>query len=66
MINHHLSLNIAEKRGVVSVFPSIKRKLHTTHSWDFLGMPTNVKRNLKVESDIIVGLIDSGKKISLY
>ncbi|XP_019173862.1 PREDICTED: subtilisin-like protease SBT4.15 [Ipomoea nil] len=56
----HEAKILSEKAGVVSVFPSVNRKLHTTHSWDFLGMPTTVKRNLKVESDIIIGLIDSG------
>nr|GMD39577.1 subtilisin-like protease SBT4.15 [Ipomoea batatas] len=56
----HEAKTLCERKEVVSVFPSIKRKLHTTHSWDFLGMPTTVKRNLPVESDIIVGLIDSG------
>nr|GLL36395.1 subtilisin-like protease SBT4.15 [Ipomoea trifida] len=56
----HEAKTLSERKEVVSVFPSIKRKLHTTHSWDFLGMPTTVKRNLPVESDIIVGLIDSG------
>nr|GMD41496.1 subtilisin-like protease SBT4.15 [Ipomoea batatas] len=62
----HEAKTLSERKGVVSVFPSIKRKLHTTHSWDFLGMPTTVKRNLPVESDIIVGLIDSGKKTGIY
>ncbi|CAL9167500.1 unnamed protein product [Musa hybrid cultivar] len=27
--------------GVVSVFPNLKRSLHTTHSWDFIGLGTN-------------------------
>ncbi|XP_019186405.1 PREDICTED: subtilisin-like protease SBT4.15 [Ipomoea nil] len=61
----HEAKTLSERRGVVSVFQSIKRKLHTTHSWDFLGMPTTVKRNLQVESDIIVGLIDSGIYVDL-
>ncbi|XP_019194755.1 PREDICTED: subtilisin-like protease SBT4.15 [Ipomoea nil] len=56
----HEAKILSEKAGVVSVFPSVNRKLHTTHSWDFLGMPITVKRNLQVESDIIIGLIDSG------
>ena len=28
---------ITEMAGVVSVFPNLKRRLHTTHSWDFMG-----------------------------
>ncbi|KAF3433609.1 hypothetical protein FNV43_RR24711 [Rhamnella rubrinervis] len=50
---------IAGMKGVVSVFPNQKLKLHTTKSWDFIGFPLNVKRS-NVESDIIVGVVDSG------
>ncbi|CAL2242872.1 unnamed protein product [Prunus armeniaca] len=52
---------ICRKRmaGVVSVFPSGKKKLHTRRSWNFIGFHENVKRST-VESDIIVGMIDSG------
>lgn len=51
----------AEKASVVSVFPNTRRKLHTTRSWDFLGMPETLKkRNSKIESDIIIGVIDTG------
>ncbi|EFH40850.1 predicted protein [Arabidopsis lyrata subsp. lyrata] len=53
---------VAEMEGVVSVFPSMNYKLHTTASWDFMGMKegTNTKRNLAVESDTIVGVLDTG------
>ncbi|XP_016650123.1 PREDICTED: cucumisin-like [Prunus mume] len=50
---------MAGMAGVVSVFPSGKKKLHTTRSWNFIGFHENVKRST-VESDIIVGVIDSG------
>lgn len=43
------------------MFPNTIRQLRTTRSWDFLGMPKNVKRIPQVESDIIVGVIDTGK-----
>ena len=46
-------------KGVVSVFPNQKLKLHTTKSWDFIGFPQSVKRS-NVESNIIVGVVDSG------
>lgn len=46
--------------GVVSVFPSRILQLHTTRSWDFLGLPETVKRQATIESDIIVGVIDTG------
>ena len=45
--------------GVVSVFPSRKKQLHTTRSWDFIGFPQEVVR-AKLESDIIVGMLDTG------
>ncbi|CAN8253281.1 unnamed protein product [Cochlearia groenlandica] len=53
---------VAEMDGVVSVFPSKMLQLQTTSSWDFMGLKqgNNTKRNLNVESDIIVGVIDSG------
>lgn len=46
--------------GVVSVFPSRTRKLHTTRSWDFLGLSRAAKRNLAVEGDVVIGLLDGG------
>ncbi|CAI9101659.1 OLC1v1039032C1 [Oldenlandia corymbosa var. corymbosa] len=45
---------------VVSVIPNRYRKLHTTKSWEFIGLPTTAERNLQVESDIIVGVFDTG------
>ncbi|KAI3668952.1 hypothetical protein L6452_40169 [Arctium lappa] len=50
---------ISGMEGVVSVFPSRKYKLATTRSWDFLGFPLTVNRST-TESDIIIGVIDSG------
>ncbi|XP_058068830.1 subtilisin-like protease SBT4.3 [Magnolia sinica] len=46
--------------GIVSVFPSKAHKLHTTRSWNFLGFPTSVKRWPDLESDVIVGVLDTG------
>ncbi|KAK4781133.1 hypothetical protein SAY87_017239 [Trapa incisa] len=51
--------------GVVSVFPNMKRRLHTTHSWDFMGLvgeetmeiPGYSTRN---QVNVIVGFIDTG------
>ncbi|PKI46385.1 hypothetical protein CRG98_033223 [Punica granatum] len=34
--------------------------LHTTGSWDFLGLHETAKRNPSIESDIIIGVVDSG------
>ncbi|CAN1827275.1 unnamed protein product [Linum perenne] len=47
--------------GVVSVFPSGKKKLHTTRSWSYVGLPENsAARRPSIESEIVVGVIDSG------
>lgn len=46
--------------GVVSVFTSKIRKLHTTRSYDYIGLTQNVQRNLKVESEVIIGVLDTG------
>jgi hypothetical protein len=51
---------------VVSVFLSTKRKLLTTRSWDFIGMPLSVERKPQVESSIVVGVVDTGMMFSFY
>ncbi|KAK7859700.1 subtilisin-like protease sbt4.15, partial [Quercus suber] len=51
---------LQENENVVSVFPSKMQKLHTTRSWDFLGMPESAKRNHQIENNIIVGVLDTG------
>ncbi|XP_044483754.1 subtilisin-like protease SBT4.5 [Mangifera indica] len=51
---------LATKKEVVSVFPSRTLQLQTTNSWDFIGLKESVKRNPSVESDVIVGVLDSG------
>ncbi|KAG8380759.1 hypothetical protein BUALT_Bualt06G0049400 [Buddleja alternifolia] len=50
---------IASLEGVVSVFPSTKKQLHTTRSWDFMGFPVKSERSV-AESDVIVGMLDTG------
>ncbi|XP_038892404.1 cucumisin-like isoform X2 [Benincasa hispida] len=51
---------IASMEGVVSVFPNKINKLHTTRSWDFMNFPKNVPRVKQVESNIVVGVFDTG------
>ncbi|KAK4479772.1 hypothetical protein RD792_015307 [Penstemon davidsonii] len=51
---------LADHKEVVSIFPSKTFQLQTTRSWDFMGFPENVQRNPTVESDTIIGVIDSG------
>ncbi|KAF9626557.1 hypothetical protein IFM89_035172 [Coptis chinensis] len=47
-------------KGVVSVFLSKTHHPQTTRSWDFLAFPRTVNRVPEVESNIIVGVIDTG------
>ncbi|GLT37697.1 hypothetical protein SLA2020_120000 [Shorea laevis] len=47
-------------KRVVSIFPSKTFQLQTTRSWDFMGFKESIKRNPTVESDIIIGVIDTG------
>ncbi|CAI9299391.1 unnamed protein product [Lactuca saligna] len=46
--------------GSVSVFPCQKLHLQTTRSWDFIGFPITIKRSPVGESNMIIGVIDSG------
>ncbi|XP_027363231.1 subtilisin-like protease SBT4.15 [Abrus precatorius] len=56
----HEAEKLLEENNVVSVFPNRYNRLHTTRSWDFLRMPLKVKRRFNIESNIIVGLLDTG------
>ncbi|CAD5335310.1 unnamed protein product [Arabidopsis thaliana] len=53
---------LAGMERVVSVFPSRKLKLQTTSSWNFMGLKEGIKtkRTRSIESDTIIGVIDSG------
>ncbi|KAL7091167.1 hypothetical protein ACP275_12G089200 [Erythranthe tilingii] len=51
---------LAGHEKVISIFPNAIFRTQTTRSWDFMGLPMNIPRNLPVESDIIIGVIDSG------
>ena len=46
--------------GVISVYPSKTLQPHTTRSWDFIGLQKNATRNAQAESDIIIGVLDTG------
>lgn len=62
MINYSslVFVNFAGMDQVLSVTPNRYHKLHTTKSWNFIGLPLTARRNLKSESDIVVGLFDTG------
>ncbi|CAL0306751.1 unnamed protein product [Lupinus luteus] len=57
---------IAEHSSVLSVFVNKKRELHTTHSWQFLGLerngaiPINSIWKKTMGEDIILATIDTG------
>ncbi|XP_042477650.1 subtilisin-like protease SBT4.13 [Macadamia integrifolia] len=59
-LNEQEKQKLASKEGVVSVFPSKTLQLHTTRSWDFIGLSTAIKRIPTAESDVIVGVLDGG------
>lgn len=62
----------AERKEVISVFKSKTLRLHTTRSWDFLGLrlptanndiiqpTTSSKISFAAADDVIVGVIDTG------
>lgn len=53
----------ADSDSVLSIFESRTSRIHTTHSWEFLGI-NNLEQNyqpLMDTSDVIVGVIDTGK-----
>ncbi|CAN6243872.1 unnamed protein product [Urochloa humidicola] len=58
---------IASLPGVVSVKPNTHYKIHTTRSWDFLGLgydqpssSSDLLKKAKYGEDIIVGVLDTG------
>ncbi|XP_073156453.1 subtilisin-like protease SBT4.6 [Henckelia pumila] len=59
-LTHEEQEKLSSKEEVVSIFPSKALHLQTTRSWDFMGLRENAHRNPTVESNTIVGVIDSG------
>ncbi|XP_022731909.1 subtilisin-like protease SBT4.3 [Durio zibethinus] len=51
---------LASMKEVVSIFPNRILHLHTTRSWDFIGFNNTVRHNPTIESNVIIGVIDSG------
>ncbi|KAK1353471.1 Subtilisin-like protease [Heracleum sosnowskyi] len=47
-------------KAVVSVFKSRTLHTQTTRSWDFMGFSEKVNRNPSIESNVIIGVIDTG------
>lgn len=62
-----LELKYTGMPGVVSVFPNLKRNLHTTHSWDYMGTLNDEAMEVpgystKNQENIIIGFIDTVNK----
>ncbi|RZC92740.1 hypothetical protein C5167_007799 [Papaver somniferum] len=55
---------LRETESVISVFENKSAKLHTTHSWEFLGIDTipqnNEQTKMDPKADVIVGVFDTG------
>ncbi|XAR72639.1 Cucumisin [Bertholletia excelsa] len=50
---------VSEMEGVISVIPNRKLKLHTTRSWDFMGLSKSKLGKCQGE-DVVVALLDTG------
>ncbi|KAI0512158.1 hypothetical protein KFK09_012796 [Dendrobium nobile] len=59
MLSEEEAKKLSNMDEVVSVFPSQRRELHTTRSWDFMAFPSSASHGA-FESDIIVGMLDTG------
>ncbi|XVF05434.1 hypothetical protein REPUB_Repub05bG0172000 [Reevesia pubescens] len=51
---------LASMKEVVSIIPNHIYHLHTTRSWDFMGFNDSVWHNPTIESNVIIGVIDTG------
>ncbi|KAF1898213.1 hypothetical protein Lal_00032979 [Lupinus albus] len=60
MLTNQQKEKLSQMEGVVSVFPSKNFQLYTTRSWDFIGLTESVKRSRDIESDVVVGVLDTG------
>ncbi|KAG9455068.1 hypothetical protein H6P81_007972 [Aristolochia fimbriata] len=62
MLTPEQARELAGREGVISVFESKTSRIHTTHSWDFLGLPVQTQLPFAdyFQSDVIIGMIDSG------
>ncbi|XP_030929603.1 subtilisin-like protease SBT5.4 isoform X2 [Quercus lobata] len=67
MLDEKEAAEIAKDPKVISVFPNLPRKLHTTRSWEFLGLTK--KGKIPVSSawkagrfgeDVVIGTLDTG------
>ncbi|KAG8073542.1 hypothetical protein GUJ93_ZPchr0006g46456 [Zizania palustris] len=66
VLNSTQAASLSEAGEVISVFRSRMLQLHTTRSWDFMGlslhtqMEQSAEIQLKYGDDVIVGILDTG------
>ncbi|KAJ1298713.1 hypothetical protein BS78_01G474900 [Paspalum vaginatum] len=66
LLNSTQAATLSETEGVISVFRSRILELHTTRSWDFMGLSLHMQMeqssqmHLKFGDDVIVGVLDTG------
>ncbi|XP_008647207.1 subtilisin-like protease SBT3.18 isoform X3 [Zea mays] len=66
LLNSTQATTLSGTDGVVSVFRSRMLEVHTTRSWDFMGLRLHMhteqssQRHLKFGDDVIVGVLDTG------
>ncbi|KAE8733379.1 Subtilisin-like serine endopeptidase family protein, putative isoform 2 [Hibiscus syriacus] len=60
LMKRQRNLQVNGFNGVVSVFPNRVYHVQTTGSWDFMGFNQTVKRNATGESNVIIGVVDTG------
>ena len=65
--------SLAEDPKVISVFPNLPRKLHTTRSWEFLGLTKKGKIPIssawkagRFGEDVVIGTLDTGESYILF
>lgn len=67
MLDEKEAAQIAKDPKVISVFPNLPRKLHTTRSWEFLGLTkdgqipdSSAWKAGRHGEDVIIGTLDTG------
>ncbi|KAJ8512572.1 hypothetical protein OPV22_003006 [Ensete ventricosum] len=64
MLNSTQASTLASLEGVISVFRSKLLQLHTTRSWDFMGLSLSTQQRIPLQldygDDIVVGIFDTG------
>ncbi|KAJ4970531.1 hypothetical protein NE237_003630 [Protea cynaroides] len=64
MLNSTQAATLDKMEGVISVFRSKTLRLHTTRSWDFLGLTLDHSKEIPLQlaygDDVVVGVFDTG------